>query len=243
MLPQEPVPVSELGLTFNVARPQNHQPSFATLPTTLPVAPSAEAKLKQTEDVVKQQQQQIEELQRALAKSQQQLQTQQVQVRSGEQHQPTGAKQLLAHQLQSRQLANQIQQLQEQQHQQQQLQQQHEQQQLVQKQNQVQQQQQMVSNGHHNFLLNGNACLPVNGGQKVRNTRGQTPKGQSAYCDVCAQGSNQSPLHHAFHQYHKYSEGFLSCFAIEYFNKKKKPVGRKFKGIFLLNVPHCNFMP
>ena len=222
MLPQEPVPVSELGLTFNVARPQNHQPSFATLPTTLPVAPSAEAKLKQTEDVVKQQQQQIEELQRALAKSQQQLQTQQVQVRSGEQHQPTGAKQLLAHQLQSRQLANQIQQLQEQQHQQQQLQQQHEQQQLVQKQNQVQQQQQMVSNGHHNFLLNGNACLPVNGGQKVRNTRGQTPKGQSAYCDVCAQGSNQSPLHHAFHQYHKYSEGFLSCFAIEYFNKKNK---------------------
>ena len=222
MLPQEPVPVSELGLTFNVARPQNQQPSFATLPTTLPVAPSAEAKLKQTEDVVKQQQQQIEELQRALAKSQQQLQTQQVQVRSGEQHQPTGAKQLLAHQLQSRQLANQIQQLQEQQHQQQQLQQQHEQQQLVQKQNQVQQQQQMVSNGHHNFLLNGNACLPVNGGQKVRNTRGQTPKGQSAYCDVCAQGSNQSPLHHAFHQYHKYSEGFLSCFAIEYFNKKKQ---------------------
>merc|ERR1719422_525704 len=101
MLPQEPVPASELGLTFNVARQQNHQPSFATLPTTLPVAPSAEAKLKQTEDVVKQQQQQIEELQRALAKSQQQLQTQQVQVRSGEQQQPTGAKQLLAHQLQS----------------------------------------------------------------------------------------------------------------------------------------------
>ena len=168
LLPQEPVPVSELGLAFNVGRSESHQSNFATLPTTLPVAPTAEAKLKQTEDVVKQQQQQIEELQRALAKSQQQLQSQQVQVRSGEQQQPTGAKQLLAHQLQSRQLANQIQQLQEQQQHQQQLQEQHHQQQLLHKQNQIQQQhQQLTSNGHHNVLLNGNVCLSPNPGQKV----------------------------------------------------------------------------
>ena len=169
LLPQEPVPVSELGLAFNVGRSQSQQSNFSTLPATLPAAPTAEAKLKQTEDVVKQQQQQIEELQKALAKSQQQLQSQQLQVRSGEQQQPTGAKQILAHQLQSRQLANQIQQLQEQQQHQQQLQEQHHQQQLLHKQNQIQQQQQQMSNNsHQNALINGNVCLSPSSGQKVR---------------------------------------------------------------------------
>jgi len=150
MLPQVPLPPSELGIhlpkDFSVR--QRTPPSYSTLPTTLPTAPTAEVMLRQTEDVVKQQQQQIEDLQRALAKSQQTLLSQQQQVRSGEQQQ-TGAKQALAHQLQSRQLASQIQQLQQQQQQQQMQQQQlHLQQQ--------QQQQQQDSSRQHNPMLNGN---------------------------------------------------------------------------------------
>lgn len=119
-LPQEPVPPSELGLTLppDLLRRQDSPPAYCSLPATLPTAPTAETMLRRTEDIVKQQEQQIEELQRALSRSQQQLQSQQSQLRSGEQQQQlSGTKQLLAHQLQSRQLASQIQQLQQEQQQ------------------------------------------------------------------------------------------------------------------------------
>lgn len=158
MLPQVPLPPSELGiqLTKDFTVKQESPPTYSTLPTTLPPAPTAEVMLRQTEDVVKQQQQQIEDLQRALAKSQQTLLSQQQQVRSGEQQQ-TGAKQALAHQLQSRQLASQIQQLQQQQQQQQMQQQQQQlQQQQHQQQLHLQQQQQQNSSRQHNPMLNGN---------------------------------------------------------------------------------------